>query len=155
MHCLLCSLFAESCCLEYSLTLLRVTEPLEDRMEQALFSPPLSKQRVEYAVKHIKESCATSLVFKHFSSAIFSFFMLSWLYLLFISGWLWMWFWKFIGFFIKLSDHFGKNCWYWYFTEESKPCSKGLNRLWLLSFAYRACSCYIQKFSFKLWSLLG
>lgn len=31
-------------------------------MEQALFSPPLSKQRVEYALQHIKDSCATSLV---------------------------------------------------------------------------------------------
>ncbi|KAM7505770.1 hypothetical protein LguiB_004674 [Lonicera macranthoides] len=50
------------CSLQYSVTLLRVTEPLEDRMEQALFSPPLSKQRVEYALQHIKESCATSLV---------------------------------------------------------------------------------------------
>lgn len=42
--------------------LLHVTEPLEDRMEQAFFSPPLSKQRVEYAVRHIRESDATSLV---------------------------------------------------------------------------------------------
>ncbi|XP_059666531.1 small RNA 2'-O-methyltransferase-like [Cornus florida] len=48
--------------LECSVTLLRVTEPLEDRMEQALFSPPLSKQRVQYALQHIKESRATSLV---------------------------------------------------------------------------------------------
>lgn len=31
-------------------------------MEQALFSPPLSKQRVEYALQHIRESCAASLV---------------------------------------------------------------------------------------------
>ncbi|XVF75028.1 hypothetical protein PTKIN_Ptkin13bG0156200 [Pterospermum kingtungense] len=53
---------SSSCCLEYSIILLGVTEPPEDRMEQALFSPPLSKQRVEYAVRHIKESCATSLV---------------------------------------------------------------------------------------------
>ncbi|KAG9152181.1 hypothetical protein Leryth_016376 [Lithospermum erythrorhizon] len=45
-----------------TLTLLRVSAPLEDRMEQALFSPPLSKQRVEYAVQHIKESSAISLV---------------------------------------------------------------------------------------------
>ncbi|KAK8629062.1 hypothetical protein V6N13_077919 [Hibiscus sabdariffa] len=37
-------------------------QPPEDRMEQALFSPPLSKQRVEYAVRQIKESCVTSLV---------------------------------------------------------------------------------------------
>ncbi|KAE8008261.1 hypothetical protein FH972_004790 [Carpinus fangiana] len=55
-------LSSESCCLEYSITLLRVTEPLEDRMEQALFSPPLSKQRVEYAVQHIRQSHATTLV---------------------------------------------------------------------------------------------
>lgn len=58
---ILCS-EARDCSLQYSITLLRVTEPLEDRMEQALFSPPLSKQRVEYALQHIKESCATSLV---------------------------------------------------------------------------------------------
>lgn len=51
-----------NCHLEYSTTLLRVTEPLEDRMEKALFSPSLSKQRVQYAVQHIKESCATFLV---------------------------------------------------------------------------------------------
>ncbi|XP_051136154.1 small RNA 2'-O-methyltransferase isoform X2 [Andrographis paniculata] len=50
------------CKLEYCVTLLRVTEPLEERMEQALFSPPLSKQRVEFAVKQIKESSALSLV---------------------------------------------------------------------------------------------
>ncbi|KAF8408765.1 hypothetical protein HHK36_004834 [Tetracentron sinense] len=53
---------SKACYLEYSITLLRVTEPLEDRMEQALFSPPLSKQRVEYALRHINESCATTLV---------------------------------------------------------------------------------------------
>lgn len=51
-----------SCKLEYCVTLLQVTEPLEDQMEQALFSPPLSKQRVEFAVRHIKESSAASLV---------------------------------------------------------------------------------------------
>lgn len=55
-------IFAGACFLEYHITLLRVTEPPEDRMEQALFSPPLSKQRVEYALQHIKESCATTLV---------------------------------------------------------------------------------------------
>ncbi|KAI3910025.1 hypothetical protein MKW92_017392 [Papaver armeniacum] len=38
----------KDCALKYSINLLRVQEPLEDRMEQALFSPPLSKQRVEY-----------------------------------------------------------------------------------------------------------
>ncbi|KAI3964043.1 hypothetical protein MKW92_014286 [Papaver armeniacum] len=52
----------KDCALKYSINLLRVQEPLEDRMEQALFSPPLSKQRVEYAVKHINESCAATLV---------------------------------------------------------------------------------------------
>ncbi|KAK2981401.1 hypothetical protein RJ640_017989, partial [Escallonia rubra] len=56
------SLFSPNCSLEYSIALLRITEPLEDRMEKALFSPPLSKQRVDYAVQHIRESCATSLV---------------------------------------------------------------------------------------------
>lgn len=55
-------LSSKSCCLEYCIGLLRVTEPLEDRMEQALFSPPLSKQRVEYALKYIKEFSATSLI---------------------------------------------------------------------------------------------
>ncbi|KAI3412314.1 uncharacterized protein J3R85_017499 [Psidium guajava] len=50
------------CGLEYCITLLKITEPLEDRMEQALFSPPLSKQRVDYAVEHIKKSGATTLV---------------------------------------------------------------------------------------------
>ncbi|KAK3023926.1 hypothetical protein RJ639_043596 [Escallonia herrerae] len=57
------SLFSPTdCSLEYSIVLLRITEPLEERMEKALFSPPLSKQRVDYAVQHIRESCATSLV---------------------------------------------------------------------------------------------
>ncbi|KAK9088552.1 hypothetical protein Scep_027634 [Stephania cephalantha] len=55
-------LSSKNCCLEFSITLLRVTEPLEDRMEEALFSPSLSKQRVEYALKHINESGATNLV---------------------------------------------------------------------------------------------
>ncbi|KAF6139508.1 hypothetical protein GIB67_015465 [Kingdonia uniflora] len=52
----------EACSLEYSINLLRVSEPLEDRMEQALFSPPLSKQRVEYALGHIVKSSAAKLV---------------------------------------------------------------------------------------------
>lgn len=60
----------DACRLEYSCTLLRVTEPLEDRMEQALFSPPLSKQRVEFAVKYIKESHACSLVHRNFSHSV-------------------------------------------------------------------------------------
>nr|XP_043618664.1 small RNA 2'-O-methyltransferase [Erigeron canadensis] len=55
-------LSAGGCGLEYTTTLLRVTEPMEDRMEKAQFSPSLSKQRVNYAVGHIKESSATFLV---------------------------------------------------------------------------------------------
>ncbi|XP_037493379.1 small RNA 2'-O-methyltransferase, partial [Jatropha curcas] len=43
-------LSSQACCLDYHVTLLSVTEPPEERMEQALFSPPLSKQRVEYAL---------------------------------------------------------------------------------------------------------
>lgn len=53
---------SESCFLEFSVKVLQVTEPLEDRMEKALFSPPLSKQRVEFAVRHINELHATTLV---------------------------------------------------------------------------------------------
>ncbi|XP_077243893.1 small RNA 2'-O-methyltransferase-like isoform X2 [Tasmannia lanceolata] len=52
----------QGCFLEYFVKVLQITEPLEDRMEQALFSPPLSKQRVEYALRHINESHATTLV---------------------------------------------------------------------------------------------
>ncbi|KAL6647009.1 hypothetical protein ACP70R_014446 [Stipagrostis hirtigluma subsp. patula] len=52
----------ESCFMEFSVKVLQVTEPLEDRMEKALFSPPLSKQRVEFAVRHINELHATTLV---------------------------------------------------------------------------------------------
>ncbi|WCJ24333.1 Small RNA 2'-O-methyltransferase [Euphorbia peplus] len=55
-------LSSQVCCLEYFVNILRVTEPPEERMEQALFSPPLSKQRVEYAVQHIRKSCATTLI---------------------------------------------------------------------------------------------
>ncbi|CAM9000829.1 unnamed protein product [Rhodiola kirilowii] len=55
-------LATESCHLEYSFTLLEVTEPLEDRMEQAFFSPPLAKQRVEFAVSYIRRSSATTLI---------------------------------------------------------------------------------------------
>lgn len=51
-----------NCFLEYSIKVLRVTEALEDRMEQALFSPSLSKQRVQFAVRHINDSHLTSLV---------------------------------------------------------------------------------------------
>lgn len=53
---------ADNCFLEFSVKVLRVMEPPEDRMEKALFSPPLSKQRVEFAVRHINESQATTLV---------------------------------------------------------------------------------------------
>ncbi|XP_006657468.1 small RNA 2'-O-methyltransferase [Oryza brachyantha] len=52
----------DNCCLEFSVKLLQVTEPLEDRMEKALFNPPLSKQRVEFAVRYINELHATTLV---------------------------------------------------------------------------------------------
>ncbi|KAJ0975764.1 hypothetical protein J5N97_017729 [Dioscorea zingiberensis] len=52
----------DNCLLEFSVKILRVTEPLEDRLEQALFSPPLSKQRVDFAVRHINENHATSLI---------------------------------------------------------------------------------------------
>lgn len=57
--------------MEYGISLTKVAEPPEERMEQALFSPPLSKQRVEFAVRHIVESHATTLVYKVFSSSIF------------------------------------------------------------------------------------
>ncbi|KAG0485331.1 hypothetical protein HPP92_009410 [Vanilla planifolia] len=50
------------CFLEFSVKLLQVMDPLEDRIEQALFSPPLSKQRLEFAVERINELHATSLV---------------------------------------------------------------------------------------------
>lgn len=52
----------DSCVLEFSVKVLQVTEPLEDRMEKALFNPPLSKQRVEFAVQHINQLHATTLV---------------------------------------------------------------------------------------------
>ncbi|XP_020111379.1 small RNA 2'-O-methyltransferase-like [Ananas comosus] len=58
----LSQLSLDNCFLEFSVKVWRVTEPLEDRMEKALFSPPLSKQRVEFAVRHINESQATTLV---------------------------------------------------------------------------------------------
>ncbi|KAJ0239381.1 Small RNA 2'-O-methyltransferase [Hirschfeldia incana] len=44
-----------------SIILLGVKGPSEERMEAAFFKPPLSKQRVEYAVKHIKDSSASTL----------------------------------------------------------------------------------------------
>ncbi|KAG2318496.1 hypothetical protein Bca52824_011709 [Brassica carinata] len=48
--------------LEYSVQLLGVKGPTEKRMEADLFKPPLSKQRVEFAVKRMKESSASTLV---------------------------------------------------------------------------------------------
>ncbi|KAK2437558.1 double-stranded RNA-binding domain (DsRBD)-containing protein [Trifolium repens] len=55
-------LSSKACCVEYEISLTKVAEPPEERMEQALFSPPLSKQRVEFAVQHILESHATNLL---------------------------------------------------------------------------------------------
>ncbi|KAK9714443.1 hypothetical protein RND81_06G094900 [Saponaria officinalis] len=55
-------LSSSPCYLECTTSILRVTEPLEDRMEQALFSPPLSKQRLEFAMQCIKEISATNLI---------------------------------------------------------------------------------------------
>ncbi|CAL0306096.1 unnamed protein product [Lupinus luteus] len=55
-------LSSKKCCMEYEIRLTKVAEPLEDRMEQALFSPSLSKQRVEFAVRRILESHATTLL---------------------------------------------------------------------------------------------
>jgi hypothetical protein len=49
-HVYILNIFAESCSLDFSVKVLQVTEPLEDRMKKALFSPPLSKQRVKFAV---------------------------------------------------------------------------------------------------------
>lgn len=66
--------FSEDCCMEYEISLIKVAEPPEERMEQALFSPPLSKQRVEFAVQQILESHATTLVYNFyfiFSSVVF------------------------------------------------------------------------------------
>ncbi|CAH2078415.1 unnamed protein product [Thlaspi arvense] len=54
-------LLSERSHLDYSILLLGVKGPTEERMEAAFFKPPLSKQRVEYAVKHIKESSASTL----------------------------------------------------------------------------------------------
>ncbi|KAJ4806377.1 Small RNA methyltransferase [Rhynchospora pubera] len=48
--------------LEYEVKVLQVAAPMEERMETAFFSPPLSKQRVEFAVRHINQSHALSLV---------------------------------------------------------------------------------------------
>lgn len=57
--------------MEYEINLTKVAEPLEERMEQALFSPPLSKQRVEFAVQRILESHAITLVHKIFLFSVF------------------------------------------------------------------------------------
>ncbi|XP_020518606.1 small RNA 2'-O-methyltransferase [Amborella trichopoda] len=51
-----------TCSAEYTLRLLQVSEPYEDRIEQAFFTPSLSKQRMEFALHHIKELDATTLV---------------------------------------------------------------------------------------------
>lgn len=117
---------AETCCLDYAVTFLCVTEPPEERMEQALFSPPLSKQRLEYAVQHIKKSCATTLVIlipllTFSASSLLPLVLCSHLSMLCLcaTGWLWLWIWKFIGLFIGLPNFFGKNCWYWHITKES------------------------------------
>ncbi|XP_027346337.1 small RNA 2'-O-methyltransferase isoform X2 [Abrus precatorius] len=59
---MLALLSCKDCYMEYEIGLTKVAEPPEERMEQALFSPPLSKQRVEFAVQHIIESHATTLV---------------------------------------------------------------------------------------------
>ncbi|XP_010449140.1 PREDICTED: small RNA 2'-O-methyltransferase-like isoform X2 [Camelina sativa] len=56
------SLLSEHPTLNYSILLLGVKGPSEERMEAAFFKPPLSKQRVEYALKHIRESSASTLV---------------------------------------------------------------------------------------------
>ncbi|XP_014490043.1 small RNA 2'-O-methyltransferase [Vigna radiata var. radiata] len=55
-------LSSKDCCIEYEISLIKVAEPPEERMEQALFSPPLSKQRVEFGVQQILESHATTLI---------------------------------------------------------------------------------------------
>jgi len=55
-------LCTERPCLNYNILLLGVKGPSEERMEAAFFKPPLSKQRVEYALKHIRESSASTLV---------------------------------------------------------------------------------------------
>lgn len=44
--------------------MLQISEPNEVRMEQALFSPPLSKQRVDFAIGLINSTSATSLVYQ-------------------------------------------------------------------------------------------
>ncbi|KAL9224853.1 hypothetical protein vseg_000848 [Gypsophila vaccaria] len=61
-HKVLSFLSSSPCCLECTISVLRVTEPFEDRMEQALFSPPLSKQRLEFAMQCINKISATNLI---------------------------------------------------------------------------------------------
>ncbi|CAH2078414.1 unnamed protein product [Thlaspi arvense] len=57
------SLFSEpATSLEYRVHLLAVRGPKEKRMEAMFFKPQLSKQRVEYAVKQIINSSASTLV---------------------------------------------------------------------------------------------
>ncbi|XP_078158045.1 small RNA 2'-O-methyltransferase-like [Carex rostrata] len=52
----------QNCWLEYAVKVLRVPTPMKERVETTPFSPPLSKQRVEFAVHHINQSHALSLV---------------------------------------------------------------------------------------------
>ncbi|CAN8325442.1 unnamed protein product [Cochlearia groenlandica] len=57
------SLFSELVAgFQYRVHLLGVKGPREKPMDESFFKPPLPKQRVEYAVKHIKESSASTLV---------------------------------------------------------------------------------------------
>ncbi|XP_078437263.1 small RNA 2'-O-methyltransferase-like [Wolffia australiana] len=59
---LLSSLDLRKYSLQYSLKLHQVSEPNEDRMEGALFSPSLSRQRVDFALDLVNAARAISLV---------------------------------------------------------------------------------------------
>lgn len=48
--------------LKYTVKLLKFEEALEDRIESSHFSPPLSKQRIEYARIMINDFKAKTLV---------------------------------------------------------------------------------------------
>lgn len=50
------------CLLRYDVRVLKSVEPPEERMESALFSPPLSKQRNEFSIRKLQEIHAKSLV---------------------------------------------------------------------------------------------
>ncbi|CAB79092.1 putative protein [Arabidopsis thaliana] len=56
------SLLSDVAGFEYCVRLLGVKGPTEKRIEADFFKPSLSKQRLEYVVKHIKESSASTLV---------------------------------------------------------------------------------------------